>query len=155
VEIPVWALLIAVILVSVGGGIVAVLLPAGSGAAGNPHNLVGGTAATATATATSIPTATTNPNAGAPAYLALILADLRPLSRDETALGRDCGAGHLAACRADAVQFQTDILAFQNDLDTHPAPPCMATVDAHLRRALALYYQAATDVINGIDQSDP
>lgn len=116
----------------------------------------GSTAAHTSATATAAPraTATADKNAGYQAYTAVVVADLAPVSKDATNIGTDCGASNVSACRADAVQFQTDITAMQHDLDAHPAPPCLATVDAHIRSALDLYSQSATDLINGIDQTD-
>ena len=109
----------------------------------------------ATATATPKPTATPNPNAGAPAYAQVISSDGTTLAADMNKVSDKCGSGQdLSGCRSALVSTQSDSESFLADLDAHPAPPCMATVDKPLRAALRDVDSAAQKVIDGIDNYD-
>lgn len=110
---------------------------------------------TGTATANPKPTATPNRNAGAPAYAHVISSDGTTLAADMNKVSDKCGSGQdLSGCRAALVSTQSDSESFLADLDAHPAPPCMATVDKPLRAALRDVDSAAQKVIDGIDNYD-
>lgn len=106
-------------------------------------------------TATQQPTATPNHNAGAAAYVTVVSNDSSTLSTDLKQVGTDCGSGQdLASCRSALVTVRDDSSSFLSDLDAHPAPPCMASVDKPLRAALRDVHSAAQEVIDGIDSLD-
>jgi hypothetical protein len=106
-------------------------------------------------TSTPKPTATSNPNAGSGAYVAVVSRDSSTLTTDLNQVGTDCGSGQdIVSCRSALVTLQTDSESFLNDLDAHPAPPCLSTVDKPLRTALNDLDASSQEVIDGIDNYD-
>lgn len=109
-----------------------------------------------TATTAPQPTATTNPNAGAGAYATLVQQDSTTLGNDLSSVSDACSSTQdLSTCRAAWVTIRDDSASFLDDLDTHPAPPCMKTADKSLRAGLNDVHAASLEVIDGIDQYDP
>lgn len=109
---------------------------------------------TATATATPKPTATPDPNAGYLDYINIVTVDSQMVGTDLTTVGSDCGSGDVTLCRSGTQTLSDDIHKYQADLDAHPVPPCLKTVDNNLRTALQLYDHGAQSVITGIDTND-
>lgn len=110
-----------------------------------------------TAVPTIVPTATATPDTRAATYKAYVLPQLATLKADFTDIGNNCDSnagGTLSDCRAAMQETHTDVLAFQNGLKTHPAPPCLSAADKHLRTALADYARATQLAMDGIDQYD-
>lgn len=106
-------------------------------------------------TSTPKPTATSNPNAGSDTYVAVVSRDSSTLTTDLNQVGTDCGSGQdIVSCRSALVTLQTDSESFLNDLDAHPAPPCLSTVDKPLRTALNDLDASSQEVIDGIDNYD-
>jgi len=108
-----------------------------------------------TATPRPKPTATPNPNAGLDAYRTAVMRNTTVIGNDSTNISTDCGNGDITACHDDLVTFDTDVLAFQQDIKNHPAPPCLKEADGDIQQGLNLYHQGAQLAISGIDQNDP
>ena len=133
-------------------GLCGMMANAASGAASTADT----SAPTATSAATRMPAPTdtpANPNdpAKVVAYAQVAQADTKPIVDDDSAISADCGAGDLAACRADLVTLSSDAQQFLDDLNANPAPPCLQPTDKLLRKALNQMKAGADEAVKGID----
>jgi len=163
------------VLAFTGTGVCIAVTPHGSsaqdGANAGAKSAVATQALTEAPTSTPLPTATAKPTATptatpatppptlsqrelAASYAKAIQADTAAASSGFNDVQTACSAGDFAGCRSALVSLQTNLAIFQQDLDAHPAPPCLKAADQELRQALSLYQQGAQLGVQGIDQVD-